>query len=250
MKETCGIMYVAFGIDYLHQCHCSIRLARKVLPDIPILIVTNMENDGSKDTALGRVTVHRVQAWADDNRAYRTSAIAYSPFDLTVCMDTDTAILSSEFMTIFDKLKTHDIALVENAVVNKAWVRDKSNDLRKLYRICERRWGFRYPLTLYSGGVVGFTRSELAFRFFNTWHVCWKEYGGGRDMPPLAVAAQKTGAKIASLPGEWNGLGKNLIVDHLRKGHKGIPGLPKVKKRKPKILSCHGIEAKIKWVQT
>ena len=66
-------------------------------------------------------------------------------------------------------------------------------------------------------------------------------------MPPLAMAAQKTKAKIGTLHGGWNGLGDHLIVDHIRKRGPDIPGLPRVNKYKPKILRIENKRASVEW---
>ena len=244
---TKGVMYVAFRKEYLWQCAHSVKILQEVCGPISVCVVTNADPtsvwEGTDD-----VTFTMVKQPNDMNRFFRTKAIEYSPFDLTCCMDTDTAVKSKKFLSGFDKLSSHDVLLAVNAVVGRSYLYGiKQDGLRRLYQVADARWGYKFPLTLYSGGVVFFKKSEGAKDFFKKWNTFWYEYGGGRDMPPLGMAAQKTKAKIESLSGEWNGLGDDVIVDHIRKRGPDIPGLPRVAKYKPKILRIENGRASVEW---
>ena len=236
---------MAFGKDYVGQCSDSVRELRKHLPDIPVFVMTNRKKRPDFEGLPG-VSFHLVIGAEDcENRSYRTRACSFSPFDRTLCMDTDTAIQSSKVMAGFDVLSSYDVALVPERTVSKSWVYELDEGVRRYYRAFDCFFNYEFPLVLYNGGVVFFRKGKGATAFFRVWHALWNEYGGGRDMPPLAKVAQLKVAKVKALSKKWNHP-KGEIIRH-GKGKISIPGIRTVPKLKPCITGKDGEKLKVEW---
>ena len=105
-----GMLYVAFGKQYDYQCAYSVILVRKH-SDIPVRVITNLTEDQrcKEWNVLCNVSFENVAVKQKENRYYKIRTDLFSPFDITLFCDTDTAVQSAKFLTGFDIAKNHDV---------------------------------------------------------------------------------------------------------------------------------------------
>jgi hypothetical protein len=236
MTLTRGVVYVAFGREYDNQAAHSAQIIRRY-SDIPIFVLSNLEKGNRSPVweSLGGVRFQYL-ASADPendtrNRLFKISLDLYSPFDISLFCDTDTAVQSSEFLKGFDEAEKYDVMF---SVRNVAKTRGQLPDVN--YKKAFDMFGMKLPGTIYKEGVFFFCRTLPTRRLFAQWEDCWQKMNVGRDMPPLFAACQLTpGVRIGVLPYGWDSRDGHIIVH----GHGDfqVPGLPRITKFKPTITS-------------
>jgi len=224
-----GVVYVAFGKNYLFQCLHSILSIRR-LSDIPVYVLTNVEPRLVWREKPGGVEYVVLSDPDHFNRFYKTSLIQFTPFERTLYLDTDTAVRSKVFEKGFEMLNSYDFL----GVCRNERVRSPKELGPPVYKLCHKKFGYEFPLTLVNGGVLFFRKSPSTQKFFSIWNRVWDEMGRGRDMPALAYALQQVKEmKVKLLPLAWNDP-KGSIITHAY-GQRGAPGIPRIVKFKPSL---------------
>lgn len=223
-----GILYVAFGKPYDYQCAHSVTLIRKY-NDIPIRVITDLDQNQRCEEwdSLANVSFEQVDANRNKNRYYKIRLDLFSPFDITLFCDTDTAVQSSEFLSGFDTAQSHDVMFSVYGHIGKdgrglpmPWLYGKFMESKD------------YPATIYKEGVFFFRKTENTIKLFEAWEKYWKALGCGRDMPALfpATALAKQ-LNLGVLPPGWDNRDGHIIIHAF--GNYRVNGLPLITKYKP-----------------
>lgn len=223
-----GILYVAFGEQYDYQCAHSVILVRKY-SDISIRVITNLTKD------------HRCKEWNDllnvsfevvvvkqkENRYYKIRTDLFSPFDITLFCDTDTAVQSAEFLDGFNIAKKYDVMF---SVYQKIESNGQGVPMPWLY--CKFMKLEDYPATIYKEGVFFFRKTDNTRKLFEAWENYWRLLGRGRDMPALFPATKRaTDLNLGILPPGWDNRDGHIIIHGY--GDYRVDGLPLITKYKP-----------------
>ncbi len=223
-----GMLYVAFGKQYDYQCAYSVILVRKH-SDIPVRVITNLTEDQrcKEWNVLCNVSFENVAVKQKENRYYKIRTDLFSPFDITLFCDTDTAVQSAKFLTGFDIAKNHDVMFS----VYKHIARDGYGvPMPWLYgRFMKPE---DYPATVYKEGVFFFQKTDGTRKLFESWEKYWRALGCGRDMPALFPATTRANdLNLGILPPGWDNRDGHIILHGY--GDYVVDGLPLIKKYKP-----------------
>lgn len=188
-----GVVYTAFGYEYLLMAANSVRTARLSNPDLKYEIVTNIPFDN--DALDERHRFDRVVFVERDtckNRLVKTDIINYTNLELGVFVDCDTEIIGS-LEPMFSCLEKFDIALKLCA-----------KPTEKIYSVAPGVSSHEFPE--WNAGVIFFRRNERSIAFYRRWNKHFIEEGKNRDQPALAKTIYDFGnsVRILSLHPMWN----------------------------------------------
>ncbi len=152
MDTSKGIMYIATGQRFRDLASRSASSARRVMPDLPVCLVTDQE------PPLGgiwnRVEV-RPQLESDARRLSKVVYLTASPFERTLFLDADTHVCA-DVCDIFRLLDRFDV------VGSHAPLR-----LQRFERSIDASIPAAFPMI--NGGVLGFRRTPEVLKFLETW---------------------------------------------------------------------------------
>jgi hypothetical protein len=223
-----GIFYVAFGKQYDYQCTHSVILVRKY-SDIPVRVITDLAVDQrcKKWDNVSNVSFEKVNAERNKNRYYKIRPDLFSPFDITLFCDTDTAVQSAEFLDGFAIAQNHDVMFSVYQRIGKG-----GHGLPMVWLYGKFMKPENYPATIYKEGVFFFRKTENTRKLFEAWENYWRLLGCGRDMPALFPATTKaTNLNLGILPPGWDNRDGHIIVHAF--GNYKTKGLPIITKYKP-----------------
>lgn len=223
-----GMYYVAFGQQYDYQCAHSVSLVRKY-SELPVRVITDLTRDQRCEEwdNLTNVSFVKVHANRNQNRYYKIRPDLFSPFDVTLFCDTDTAVQSAEFLGGFATAQNHDVMFSVYQHIGKngcglpmAWLYGKFMEATD------------YPATIYKEGVFFFRKTKNTTKLFEAWENYWRLLGCGRDMPALFPATTKAkDLNIGILPPGWDNRNGHIVVHAF--GNYRVSGLPLITKYKP-----------------
>jgi hypothetical protein len=181
---TKGVIYVAFGDEYLKLALNTIAYSRKYTA-LPITVVNNSKSFMVSSEKIDNVSFVYCGLPTMKNRMVKTSINTITPYDLTLYMDCDSVIHKKGIEEVFNLLGDADILLQRYS----RWVEEKP--YYNIYKNAVVKTECTLPLDVYIGGFFCFRKNERTATFFNTWNHFWELNGSGRDMPSLACAVQK-----------------------------------------------------------
>ena len=232
---TQGHLYIAFDQEYDTLAAASVLNLRK-FSQLPVCVLTNLSFDLRDDNWDDIKNVTFTEIPDKHNRDIKTRMIDFTPFDETLYTDTDTLILSEQFMLVFDVLKFFDLAFPCHNIDES--VRKFSSAAFKQAVI---DFKIKLPALIYQGGVCVFKKNKQSKNFFNRWNSYWN-VRKFRDMPPLVAAVQQSNnVNIGILP-ETIGFPDSKILQHFY-GYR-----PPVTNKLPQIIKQWANETSNSWV--
>jgi hypothetical protein len=196
-----GIIYAAFGYEYLLMATHSARTAKKTNPGIICELVTNLPFNKLK---IGNYSpfdsVKIVEIESKFNRMIKTNIIEYASFNIGAYFDCDTEIRGS-LDPIFNCLDRFDVAIKMNA-----------GPTYKDYEIAPGIHGHFFPV--WNSGVIFFRKNDKTKAMFEKWSKIYQQEGKTSDQPALARAVYGTPyLRLLSLNAVWNTfLGDEVVV--------------------------------------
>lgn len=161
-EHACGAVYVAFGEVYLLQALYSISTLQKHNPELPVLVVHNVEGEitlpASIDASL--CELRKVDATSSLNREYKSSFHRASPFERTVFLDCDTEIKGS-LSRGFEFLDFADIAIRPEPAPYAMSVTEMDP---------EEATALTYHFGEFNTGVIFVKRSAAGMALLDKWH--------------------------------------------------------------------------------
>lgn len=205
-----GIIYAAFGYEYLLMAIYSAKTVKENNPGIICELVTNIPININKDNnEIKNLSVFdsikQIEIDSKLNRLIKTNIIEFASFDIGVYLDCDTEIRGS-LSPIFNCLERFDIAVKMGA-----------NPTSKDYEISKGIHGHFFPV--FNGGVIFFKKNDKTKTFFKKWNEIYKAEEKTSDQPALARAIFETkDLNVLSLNAVWNTfLGEEVIILKYRK---------------------------------
>jgi hypothetical protein len=194
-----GVLYVATGLPFLQEAIASARSLHSSNPEIPIAIFTNI--DVSEHCELFDIVRIIENAKYDSND--KIFAIANSPFEKTVFIDTDTRILC-DISDLRRLLERFDIALALDPI--------RSDQDQPSIPDC-------FP-TLNSG-LIAYRRNAKTAKLFDEWLMAFRSQPDEpgktrRDQPPFRKVMWESDVRYAVLPDEYN---LRVIFEHMIGGN-------------------------------
>lgn len=186
-----GIIYVAFGWDYLLMSAYSAKTAKNNNPNFICQVVTNIKHSEKMidDSPFDIVTF--VEKDQGDNRLIKTNIIKYAQFDKVIYLDCDTKILA-DLNPLFDFLDYFDMALKLNPSNNKV-----DYNIYKNISLSE--------FSVWNGGMFCFKKNNKTRNFFKNWTQKFREEKMNRDQLSLSKTLFRAdNLRILSLNSAWN----------------------------------------------
>ncbi|MCK6371330.1 MAG: hypothetical protein L6Q83_08410 [Gammaproteobacteria bacterium] len=176
-RTNIGMVYVATRRpQYVAEAFLSACSARDFAPDLQITLCTDLhELPFARSPAFTQVvplaTRRRFRSLWAEGQLDRINALQNSPYDYTLHLDTDTRILTPEFLSLFDKLDRIDIGMA----------------------VCQRDVSRCAQLTgrlMFNVGFILFRRSPGTLALLQGWQELTRknfELGNLEDPPRTAV---------------------------------------------------------------
>lgn len=182
---SCGILYFAKGDVFVNEATISARRTRAVMPETPVCIVTDREVDAE---CFDEVFLDTSKfEWADT-----PAALAQSPFDRTIFLDSDT-YLDESIAEIFHVLDGFDVAARVNR--DRAHIPDVADD--------ERIDGVPSGFPEIQSGVVAYRDTPAVADFLADWERRGRE-DGDPDQRSLRAALFHNDVQFAPLEHRYN----------------------------------------------
>lgn len=219
-----GIIYVAFGEEYLRSAAASACSAREHT-SLPIRVVSNLANPEQFNWPDG-VTFEFVDKPDEANREIRTQIDEFTPFDRTLLADADLLFTDEITVLPLDWLEHWDVVAVTYRSV------DCEHHKNRQWADVVDAVGTPDHFT-FCGGVLYFKKNRVTHDMFRWWFRYWRADGRARDMPHLFRALWRSEVRFLPLPGENIWIGVRHGHFHHAAGNQRVAGLPKITKFKP-----------------
>jgi hypothetical protein len=146
-----GVVFAAIGEKYINEAILSARSIRKKMPDLPICLFTEEKVDAVE---FDRVEVlERSHEGFKGIKLYKPLALAHSPFNITLFLDSDTYVCS-DCSELFDMTRSCELVIAHDTA-------DMSVPIVK-----GREMANFYP---YNSGVMCFPKSVRTSRLLTDW---------------------------------------------------------------------------------
>lgn len=162
-----GILYVATGGKYREECLKSAKSAKKVMPDVPIALWTDTDED------LDINIFDSINICSNPKYSFfdKIAPLLETTYSKTLFLDTDTYLIESVY-EIFDLLDNFDLAFAHAPNRMPAW--GKNFHALEGIPSC-----FPQPNT----GVIAYRKSAFVMRFIQSWERIYEEQMES-DNPP------------------------------------------------------------------
>jgi len=178
-----GIIFLAFGRKYYDMALKTITYSRK-FTELPFVVVTNINNGHLK---VKDTDVKYIDMPTEKNRQIKTTIIKYSPFDKTIYMDVDSLIQRSGIEQAFQLIDGYDIMLNNYGIWKDIKAARRFNYYIETMRILK----VEFPISIFYGAFIAFTKNDMAQQFFSNWNLNWRTSHITREMPALACTVKK-----------------------------------------------------------
>ena len=186
-----GIIYVAFGYEYVLMALHSAETSKTANPSVKYAIVTNSIISDIKRIQQVFSVIQEVDVENEFNRLAKTSANTYSPFARTLLLDCDTEV-NGDLSPMFDCLDRFDVIAKMN-----------SEPTMKDYKISALIPGDVFPM--WNTGAIFFNAGSQANRLFSEWQRIFLEMQVNRDQPAFArMIYENPDIKLLSVNCIWN----------------------------------------------
>lgn len=178
-----GVLYVAFGQEFLDQAARSAHSVKSIHPELPIAVI---HNGGNVDTVFDQKISYKNPS-KEFSWHQRIDCFFESPYEKTLYLDCDTYVCGY-IDDIFKLLREFDFAASIDGF-RKTKSQDEVPDC--------------FPE--YNGGVMAFQKSPSVLKLFDNWsNRLASEEDRLHDQSSLRYALYKTDIRIATLPSEYN----------------------------------------------
>jgi hypothetical protein len=171
-KAKKGVVYVATRREhYLAEAFLSAQSIKDFEPELPITLFTDLTESPLAradcfDQTISIDTVRTYKSLWSEGQLDRVSCLINTPYEYTLHLDTDTRVLTPEFIQLFDRLKTIDIGM---AICQK--------DVSK----CSQLSG----LAMFNVGFILFRKNEKTDQLLEAWQELTRSHFDMANMEEL-----------------------------------------------------------------
>jgi hypothetical protein len=186
-----GIIYIAFGYEYILMALHSAETAKKTNPDIDFTIVSNARIRDIKPISQNFCSIYELEMADELNRVVKTSANNYATVEKTLLLDCDTEV-NGDLTPMFRCLDGFDVLVKLNP-----------RPTLKEFSIAPGLPGTLFPM--WNTGAIFFKAGAQSERLFSEWHRIFTEMQATSDQPAFARAVyENPDLKLLSLNCLWN----------------------------------------------
>jgi hypothetical protein len=206
-----GVIYLAFGYDYLIQAISSVKSLKLHHPDLSASIVTNIQINNIKHCDLfdnsdsnRRIfdKIIHVDDTSSTNRQYKTQISQYSPYRYTLFIDCDTEIRGNIEMG-FEYLENFELALISSPVPPYHMVNWWEDSIQMNNIDLE-------DSPFFGSGIIFFDCDNTE-EFFREWNRKYNELEHSKDQYSLLHTIYTTDVQVLPLNLIWNTSDTNLL---------------------------------------
>lgn len=218
---------MAFGEKFVAEAIHSVRSLQQHSPALPAVLYTNAPIQGAPFDEVRVVEVGHFRAKVD--------LLGQSPFERTLYLDSDTRVVH-DLRDVFDVLGKFDVAMAH----------DFARKRQTMASVIPEYAAIPYAFSEFNGGVILYGRTPGAVRFLESWRERFHQFKDrtrGWDQPALRVAAWESGARILTLPPEFNvrsAAVRRRVAKSVATG--ANPGV-----MVPRVLHWHGLHDEKWW---
>lgn len=182
-----GVLYIAFGENFIKELKFSAESVKKYNPDLEITVFT--------DKPFESEFVDNVQTMEIRHLRPKIDYIKYTPYDETLFLDTDT-IVNHSLSDLFEILQKYDIALAHDLARKRKKFKDTIPEYGKI----------PYSFSEVNTGVIAFKKNEKVINLFEMWRQNFYKYYNvvPWDQPSFRISAWASDASMYVLPVEYN----------------------------------------------
>jgi len=186
-KINKGVLYIAFGDNFIKEMLYSAESVKKHNPDMHITVFTDRPIDSELVDEWKLIKVRHIRAKVD--------YVHLSPYDQTIFLDTDT-VINRDISEMFGILKKYDFAICH----------DLARKRKNVSNIIPEYKEIPYSFSEVNPGVMVFKNCEPVQDFFKTWRECFYKYFNGwpYEQPTFRIALWKSDLNFYILPVEYN----------------------------------------------
>jgi hypothetical protein len=199
---SCGILYVAFGYEYLLMAIHSAISAKRTNPQLGLAIVANSKLAGIEEIAELFCSAQEIDLGQRDNRLVKTNAFGYSPFSRTLLLDCDTEIMG-DLSPMFRCLDRYDLITKLEPLPRKP--------KKRAHEVAPGLALELFPT--WNTGALFFRGGDEVRTFFADWRRNFMEMGGTKDQPAFArTVYEHPETRLLSTNYMWNALPTDLLL--------------------------------------
>lgn len=201
--ETPGVIYCATGSSYVREAVDSIQSLREVEPGSQVVVFTDSPGAAHLAGIFGETIDLRLidcpsYSWDD-----KLGAIAESPFERTVFLDTDTYVVRP-FLNEMEKALEHfELLALPGMGFNLEWENREYSDC----------------LSQMNTGVIVYKRCTATEGMFRLWRKLREAKPESHDQPTFREAIVLSGVRFAPLRVEYNYQGNAFTFGEIRIVH-------------------------------
>lgn len=187
MSKTRGVLYVAFGDNFLKELLFSAESVKKYNPDLHITVFADRIIESEFIDDCKKIDVKHMRPKIDN--------IADTPYDETLFLDTDT-IVNHNLDDMFDILEKYDIALVH----------DLARKRKKFQHSIPEYGQIPYSFSEINTGVIVFKKNDKVMELFAAWRYYFYTYYKvvPWDQPSFRISIWKSDVQLYVFPVEYN----------------------------------------------
>jgi len=185
-----GVLYIAFGDNFIKEMLLSAESVKKHNPNLPITVFTNSPVDSEFVDRSVLIDVKHLRPKID--------YIAATPYDETLFLDTDT-IINRDIEDMFELLNNFDYAATH----------DLARKRKKYSATIPEYKNIPYSFSEVNTGVMVFKKNDAVMKLFKAWRENFYKYYHycPWDQPSFRVSLWKSiqdGLKFYVFPVEYN----------------------------------------------
>lgn len=182
-----GVLYIAFGDNFLKEMQLSAESVKKHNPDLHITAFTDKKINCKYIDEIKTIKVNHIRPKVD--------YVHLSPYDQTIFLDTDT-IIDRDITEMFDILKKYDFAICH----------DLARKRKNVSKIIPEYKEIPYTFSEVNPGVMVFKQCQTVQDFFKLWREYFYKYFNGwpYEQPTFRVALWNSSLNFYILPVEYN----------------------------------------------
>lgn len=198
-----GVIYCATGASYVEEVVSSIQSLRKAEPGSRVTVFTDTSGARHLENVFGGAIELRLiegpsYCWDD-----KLGAIADSPFERTVFLDTDTYVVRPFLSEMGKALEHFDLLALPGMGFNLDWENEAYTDC----------------LSQMNTGVIVYKRCPATGQMFRLWRELRKTKPESHDQPTFREAMILSGVRFAPLRVEYNYQGNSVTFGEIRIVH-------------------------------
>lgn len=217
MIEDRGVLYIAFGENFIKEALISAESVKIHNPDLSITIFSDKKISSEFINNSIVIEPKHIRAKVD--------FIDQTPYEKTLFLDSDTVIVSS-IIEEFSLLDKFDLAICHDLARKRDYISSVISEYQDI----------PYSFSEVNPGVIFFKKNENTLDFFNRWKKLFYQHHEKWpfEQPTFRIALWQTNLKLYILPSEFNLRSK----DNLKKVKKNKSILGKTH-LEPRIYHLH-----------